>query len=200
MEGTYNALRILQRARMMDRIYVSSFTSALVDKRVLKNCGFVVEEAQTEYKNGVARHFILTWMPDHERRRFLIKRGKARSRNFQFDCLDLSFSANPLRDINLFSAAPGFKQIDLSWSYVKENEVDELMQAIYALNQSASILIISTHQLNFEIIRKCTAKYPNITLCERLDAAGPNEIPIYLPQEAKNWGLYERLPHRKLTM
>lgn len=200
MKGTYNALRILQQARMMDRIYVSSFTSALIDKRVLKNCGFLVEEAQSEFENGVARHFILTWMPDPERRRFLIKRGKSRSRNFQFDCLDLSFSANPLRDINLFSMVPDFKQIDLSWSYVKENEVDELMQAIYTLNQSALILIVSSHQLNFEGIRNCAAKFPNITLCERLDASGPNEIPIYLPQEAKQWGIYDKLPHRKLTI
>jgi hypothetical protein len=110
-------------------------------------------------------------------------------------------SANPLRDLQLFllHSHQTIKQVDLSWSYLLDTEIEPLFTQLAAINQDKIIILVSRHQPQFEKIISTIKNYPKMVLLERMDNENEYEIPAFTPTEAKTIGRYQELPHRKVT-
>ena len=214
MKGTYQALSILQQARMMDQIIISGATDVLLNKVYIKATGFNVQESDftidlQRFKKPIEELDTLDWtskkvfeltpMSKEDRKHYLVKRAKERSSNHAFDCLDLSMSANPLGDLTLFSmhTLMSIKQVDISWSYLKPQEIKPFFERLAALGKPLHILL-STSQIHAATIVEIGNQYPSFTLVERLDEPLKDEVPFCTPPQAKRIGLYEKLPNRSL--
>ncbi len=218
MQGTYPALKTIQQARMMNRIIIGNGkTNGLLSKTTLKAAGFSVNLSQKNLDHedynqrgqvrvsdipgediSVQTWFDLTPMPTKERKDYLINRGEKRSSAHVFDCLDLSMSADPLKDFQRFSPEEFtiIKQVDISWSYLKLEEIAPLMNAIQTLQRPIHLLF-SPHQVHAQNIISLASSYSTINLVERLDENSPFECPRLAPQEIKGI-LYDKLPCRSL--
>lgn len=212
MKGTFHALSIIQQTRILDLIIIGGWSEPLLSKSVLKAVGFCVDFRQTTnnlYSDQIPQepqeetrqgYFELRWMDSGLRKEYLINRSIKRSRAKQFDCLDLSFSANPLADLQQFDkkALEKVTLIDISWCYLKETEINGFFQYLAQLNKPNLKLLVSSHQVNFDKIMQIAKTQQNIEVNERLDAANADEIPIFKPSLARKWGMYTSLPNRKL--
>ena len=223
LRGTYEALKVIQQVRTMDFIVVSGTTSVLLNKSILKAAGFRVIETQLNQKleevgkdesaleeiNGakvdeshVKKYFELTWMNNEERLLYLIKRSRKRSNRYLFNSLDLSFSANPLRDIKLFenNTLEEVKKIDISWSYFKENEIDEFVEALLKLKSEKLTILLSNSQPFYHQLVEAFSKHSKFIIHERLDSKNEFEVPTVKPREGLEWGAYEKLPVKAVSM
>lgn len=215
LAGSYPALTAVQQARILDRIFISGITSLKLNKAMLKAAGFLVKTtltnkyfelnwtskkiiSSTDPENQPGKIvFDLTPMSTQERKYYLTKRGQARSAKQIFDCLDLSLSANPLRDLQLFSvpALEKIKQVDVSWGYFQGSEVFSFLEKLSTLERPLHLLF-SKHQVLANKIIEASRSYKNIMLVERLDEKLPQQCPMFSPADAKRYGIYEKLPNR----
>ncbi len=212
LKGTYEALNAIQQTRELDFIIVSGTTFVLLNKSMLKAAGFCVNETQLNHDlemvgegessmsvvNGirlgevdVKKYFELFWMPDVERHSYLTKRGKSRSHAHQFDTLDLSFSANPLRDIKLFennNTLEEIKQVDISWSYFRKPEIDQFIEALLKFKADKLIILLSKNQIFYNELVEAFSKHPKFICYKRSDANNRDEVPSIKPREGVEWG------------
>lgn len=196
----------------------------LLNCSILKAVGFWVDETQMNEnaeiiseidtpkinapgaqlnETRVQKYYELSWMNDVQRHAYLIKRSKNRSRKHQLDCLDLSYSADPLRDIKLFSdntTLETVRQVDISGSLLKLDEVMAFATVLLKYKPAKMILLLSKSQPDYEKLISLFSQYPEISCCKRLDARNEHETPTLKPQEGRDWGFYPTLPYEKITM
>ncbi|MGD9590943.1 MAG: hypothetical protein AB7V32_00310, partial [Candidatus Berkiella sp.] len=204
LNGTNEALKIIAQTRELDHLYVCGWQNVLLNKNVLRAAGFNVpdvhERRETNEQSYHLNFFELSWMPQDERRDYLQRKSTKRSRENRFDLLDISFSANPLRDLKLFSieALKNIRMIDMSWSYLKANEIKQFFDYLQQINTQKLIVLVSRAQNAYEDILKAAWRIPHVYVHERNDAANMNEIPVFTPAQARRWGIYEQLPNTPL--
>ncbi|MFI4938497.1 MAG: hypothetical protein ACHQJ6_08340 [Candidatus Berkiellales bacterium] len=203
LQGTAQAVSVLQQGmRCLDIAFIYGFTNVLVTKSICQAMGWQVRAKPSfiiddEKKSRTEKsYYFISKMPSDVRKAYLIKRGKKRSSNHIFDCLDLSFSADPLSDLQLFDDADLtlIKQIDLSWSWLDIEELQKLFARFDALGKIKLNIIISGTErwLDDCDLIKVTGTY---SLVERTDFI-PNEVNVFAPDEARSLGIYERLPSK----
>ncbi len=217
MRGSYHALQVLQQARNLDGIIICGMTVVILNKDTLKAAGFEVEQQQTNAKleplkemmvinadNKIvdAKHlYYLKPMSSQMREQYLIKRGTKRSSANTFDCLDLSFSANPLRDIMLFDldSLAQIKQVDISWSYFLDEDIEPFFEKLSQLKMPSLNVLVSEHQLGYGKVLQTLKKYSTMHLILRQDSMNEYEIPAYPPKEGKALGIYQNLPIKRMN-
>lgn len=190
MQGTYESLYVLQQARIMDLIIISAGSDSYVNKSLLKGAGFCYE---TKFLDNKCIYYVEK-MSASQRRRYLENRSKKRSSKGIFDGLDLSYSANPLFDLGLFSqvALEEIKQVDISWCHFIDDEMALFFQEIAAIKTDMMVICSNNQQAQ---MKEFTKLYPAIKLYERCDMSSHVECPLFTPAEARKLGVY-RSPMR----
>ncbi len=204
--GMIEALDVLQQAKDMDLMMLSGATDPVMTTWVAKGIGWKTKgcsiskdmEEDGSKKSPIMRYnvFMLYKMTDQERKQYLLKRGIKRTRAKQFHCLDLSFSASPLRDISLFTYEDlkSIKQIDLSWTKMSDIEATSLFATITRLAIPSLKIIVSSKESWLTKVESLK----NFECFIREDHL-PDEIPFISPSNARLLGIYEQLPVKKLT-
>ncbi len=203
--GMVEAIDILQQAKSMDMIFISGVTKPLVVKWIAKGMGWHfsgyttdmdMDESPAKTTNDkiTFNMYTLRAMNDVDRKKYLIKRGTKRTKANVFHCLDLSMSADPVRDVNLFSddELKGIKQIDLSWSAMNDSEFEAISKRICGLNNNELLITISKTETWFKKIKALK----QFTFIIREDHA-PDKVPTLAPHIARALGVYSDLPGRK---
>ncbi len=145
VENKKNALRYLQYAvREADFIIIASFSDTFIDSNTAKATGLdkiKIIPVKVPFEEGFASKGVQLYKKPTpgERVAFLcnraIKRKKPTSVKYT---IDLSYSANPVKDLKLLlehakELLDNSNQLDLSWCYIKENEISELAELIKKL-------------------------------------------------------------------
>ncbi len=203
--GMQEAVGILQQAKSMDMIFLSGVTKPLLLKWIAKGMGWHfngstsdidMDESHAKTSNGKMNFnmYVLRAMNNEDRKKYLIKRGTKRTKANAFHCLDLSMSADPVRDINLFSddELKAIKQIDLSWSAMNNDELKAISTRICGLNNKELIIIISKTEPWLGKIKDLK----QFTFFIREDH-DKDKVPTLQPHIARALGVYSSLPGRK---
>ncbi len=211
---SYTALQTLHAVKDFDILIVGGYTPILLNPRIFKAAGWIVELEQTNHmfdKTPSSRFpfntdkgtiqtdcrslFTLVAMTDDERKSYLEKRGTKRSSASQFDCLDLSCSSHPLRDLSLFTDLTGMKQVDISWSSLSQIEFAEFITKLEKSIEKPVFLIASGDEPWFSHFSEITSE--KFKLKVRADHR-QNELAPFAPATAKRIGSFDRLPTKEI--
>ncbi|UYM17851.1 OTU domain-containing protein [Endozoicomonas euniceicola] len=124
-------------------------------------------------------------------------RSLKRSRGAKLTTLDLSMFGLPLKAIEHFSDTSntsGITQIDLSWSYLEDNQIDLLIEQLERYSELKHIAA-SGFEPWFETFEERIETIKRYKLIKRLDSQYKEELPSLPPYLARHMGQYEGMPN-----
>lgn len=201
--GLREALYVLHQVKDLDIILLSGFQTPLILKWAAKGMGWNfsghpvdinMKETISNLEADIYQVYTLSKMSNTQRKDYLIQRGTRRTRANQFHCLDLSMSADPLKDMRLFTLEElkDIKQIDLSWTSMSKQMLTEVHTILCKLPHCKTIIISDTEKWRHE---KNIFKGYNFFVREDYPQ---NEIPAFPVHKARKLGLFDDLPGKRL--
>ncbi len=209
-KSTYSALQSLHNVKDFDVVLVGGYTPPVIDKSICKAAGWQVSLLETNgkfdedpskkfFENKEAktiqtdRRATYTLMPmsDTYRLRYLEQRGIKRSSRGIFDCLDISCSAKPLRDLSLFEKIARLKQVDISWCCFSGDELRSFISQLEDKIEEPIFLIASGDEPWYSSFTQI--KSEKFKLKMRQDHK-KDELAPFAPGTAKKIGVFSSLP------
>lgn len=201
LNGSAEALRYLQIAfREAQFTMVSSLQFPLITRNIAKAIGFTVNMQKiqniTANESDTNVLFCLEPQNDKDRLESIIKRSNKRSLDQKPTNIDLSLSANPLADLLLIdqNVSQRFSetiQLDLSWSYITERELIEIVKIMREKMIKLERVIIANVESWANSLLNMHLPY---AIFKRNDVLNENEIPEFSVPSARFFKLYKTLP------
>ncbi|WP_354007800.1 hypothetical protein [Endozoicomonas lisbonensis] len=139
--------------------------------------------------------------PDFENQMNALEaRSLKRSQSGKFTTLDLSMFGLPLKAIEYFSQNPklaGITQIDLSWSYLEDNQIDLLIDQLQNYPELVHIAA-SGFEPWYENMLERVKKLNKYKFIKRLDSQYPEELPSLSPHLARQIKQYGNMPNTRI--
>lgn len=198
--GTYEAVRYLQVAcRTANLVLVASFHTTLLNSQIAKKIGFDIQQQNIDfelskqpYKNVL---YELVRPNDQQRLSYLLKQSDKYSLVKDQTSIDLSLSANVLKDLALIpiDRLLKTKQLDLSWSYLEPSEVTALIDFINTKMPNLRVIMTSTEEPWYNEFLSLIASNlkSNCIICKRKDNSRLGEVPHLSISAARFFNYFE---------
>ena len=201
IDGTMRTTRYLQCAcRNAQLVFVTNITTTLMNKSIAKSVGFNVSTQQLNLTNSGKNNesrvlYILEKQNPEERLRYIINKSDKRSRVGARTNIDLSLSATPLADLKLIFENQRERftdtiQIDLSWSYIAEHELEIITRFMIDNSPVLTRLIIANVEPWAEPLLKM---HLPVKICQRKDNVNEREVPEFSVSSGRFFRLYDSL-------
>ncbi len=206
LSGSSEATSYLQIAcRESHLAMMCSIQHSLTTRMIVKAIGYKVNMQNINFVSRLDRPetrilYCLENQNAQERLEYIIKRSNKRSPDRKPTNIDLSLSANPLADLLLIDQHDKQRcsetiQLDLSWSYITDEELKNLVKFIKEnMIKLERIIIANVESWANKLLQM---KLP-FTIYKRNDVLNANEVPEFSVPSARFFQLYKTLPVTRL--
>ena len=205
LTGPYQALQVLQQLiqeGVADLVVVGGLAPLLVNENIASSAGWLAQTVMIHRESDDSFHPALALArPDQdEQMQSIQKRSINRSRYKKFTTLDLSAFGLPLLAIRHFLQQPEAKEftlIDLSWSYLTNYDLDELIILLAGFPKLRNVMV-SAFEPWIDTFTDKIKMFNQFQLLKRLDNLYINELPSFETWMARLLGQYNGMPNEIL--
>ena len=210
LRGPYESLQVLQelvQEGVADIVVIGGLASLLVNGEIATAAGWksttIMLYPDVILQNKSRKHDILIVLEKkmlEQQMEDIYSRSQRRSRSRAFTTLDLSMFGLPLSAIQHFlqkQEIQTIKQIDLSWSYLKKSEINQMLTLLSAF-PTLTHITTSGFEPWYELFSEKAKALNQFILLKRTDNKYKHELPSFDPHTARLFGQYDGLPNRSV--
>ena len=203
LQGPYTGLQVIhQVAQVADIVVIGGYASLLVDDRITNAAGWSTETVMIydDIHEKDSWALALTRSSQESQMSEILRRSRLRSDPGRFFSLDLSMSGFPITALGYFLTQPEAAQtteVDLSWSYLENKQMDSVFSLLAGFPLLRYIIISGYEPWYQELFTRIKA-YDRFRMFARVDNLYEDDLPTFEVDIARLLGQYQNLPHKLL--